>query len=219
MKKTIIPGLMLLSSAILFSCKKEGMDITSQVQPSAVTTNRTAASSGTTASTDNPVINFIDGYISASSLTLFNLDENLFDKQELSSYSLFAPVIKTFSYLKPGDYSELVLKAALANENGQYPLYLKGNITDGKMTAAIVFYIQKPMKIRTSPTYVKVSEQTNLLDLMHVSLEKLVNGLPTENLERQLAGGQSTIIISSESNPDLFDIMMHNLSTMMIISY
>lgn len=113
--------------------------------------------------------------------------------------------------LPAGTYSEVELKIEL-NASGSTPaLQLNGSYSDGTVTIPVTFSLNENLELKTESHDVTTTASSSFLAVTSIDLSAITSGITASMITgATLTGG--TLIISSSSNSDLYDIIKTNLS-------
>jgi hypothetical protein len=108
-----------------------------------------------------------------------------------------------------GTYNEIELKIQL-DKNGSSPaLQLSGQFSNGTVTIPVQLQVNDFVEIKTEQKNVTVTDSTLLNAITNIDLSSFTTGInETMLLAAQLTGG--TLVISSGSNKNLYDIILNN---------
>jgi hypothetical protein len=208
MKKiSIVLSGILLSSALFTACSKDQGNMA--VSPSAAPS---ASAKGA-----NTLINFRMGGIQASQVTVTSGGRIV---------SQMGPVNLDFASnaaalrLNPGMYQSLSLSIASNPDPEQKRhLWLIDEVqTEDGRKHMVEFMMTYPMKLRTVPADLLVTDATTVIDLLNIKTEALAVNISNDMLLEADREGD-VIRITQDRNPHLYKIILEQLSRMVNISY
>jgi hypothetical protein len=208
MKKisTAISGL-LLSSMLFTACSKN--DNNMAVTPS--TTPGTSAKGVTT------LLNFESGAIEATDVMIQHRGKTLYQAERPRSLDLFS----TLSHLgiQPVEYTDMNVRInALANTGGMNFWLRDELVMEDGATLPVLFSIDEPITLHAKHKFLRVIDATNVMNLLGIEGNLLTQDITRDmlmNAERE----DDVIRISRRINPDLYEIILGQLSSMVDISY
>ena len=208
-KKTIMKPQLISLFAVLvllqFSCKKEnertGIDFNVSTTGRTTTVGRLAGTTGT--------INWTSGYASAREIEFEAENENTEVEYKSSAnqrINLFNPLSSLgFVNIPPGTYKEVEFEIHLSPTPPDAALELKGLYN----AIPIVFRINTPLEIEAEFEDVTINQSSDFSAMISLNLALLTRGITDAALANAtLTNGE--IVISSNSNTALYNIMINN---------
>jgi hypothetical protein len=195
--------LILISAVFAIGCKKE--QINNPIAQNGLSTR-------TLSSTQMAV--FTNGYVSASSFRIINLDEVLYDSDELQTFPLLSRVLDgRFEHLSEGVYGNLIIRATAQPGNGESAFYLTGTVRTAKGDIPMIFMVNQPVTLRIPERSVTINESTTMADLMNISMQMLTERI-SDDMWNSAAIEDNIMVIAVDRNPELFKAILNNLSIM-----
>jgi hypothetical protein len=130
-----------------------------------------------------------------------------------SRIDLFSPVATSFgSFMLPaGTYKEIELKVKLDNVGNEPALFLTGNYMNNGVVIPVIFRVDDKLELKTELNDVTIDNTSSIAAITNLDLATYTNGITDEMIRNaQLTNG--TLIISENSNRNLYNIIMSNLS-------
>lgn len=211
--KIIASGL-LISSALFTACKKE--DLNQNAGPAT-----TVAAQYRLPLENVPLVQFTSGRIIANYVGLTTDNKVFLESRETQPIDLFMPVseIGGFESLTHGTFNYMAAIVKLAANTGRASMTLNGNLVnaEGRGTP-VVFMVDGPLTMTTSPRFENITPNTTLLNLMGITPEKLSSSMNMDMWNKAvMTNGQ--IEVSANSNQDIYKIMLNNMANMVRIEY
>ena len=135
-----------------------------------------------------------------------------FTSTNKDAIDLLAPVPLSFGgfVLPTGAYDEISLKIDLDKTGTTPVLQLGGSFTSGAITFPVALVVTSSVELTTTQENVVISNDSTYTAVTTIDLSAITSGISaTMLLNAQLSGG--TILISAESNKDLYDIVIDHL--------
>jgi hypothetical protein len=202
----------------LVSCKKSDSTAlsnstaaVSQMSYQIVATNKTTSVAKTTA----PLIQWTTG-VANPVLVKFEAKQGTtaieYKSSNTSQIDLMASVASSFgSFTIPnGTYNEIEVKLQM-DKNGSTPaLQLQGQFSNGVLNIPVQLMINEFVEIKTEQKNVTVTDSSSFIAITTLDFSLLINGIT----EAAITSGtltSGTLVISSNSNKALYDIVLNNL--------
>jgi hypothetical protein len=201
------------------SCKKEATssENASSFMYQLQTTNRTSVV-GRIATTDRIAganIQWTSGTAAVNELKFEaegNSGEVEFKQKTAQQIDLFSASASLGNITIPaGTYNEVEFKAILSPNGNAPALELNGSFTSGTVTKAVKFLVSSTVELKAEKQNVTVAQGSTYSALNTLDLSQLTNGLSEAALNNAAVSG-GTIVLSSSSNTDLYNIVLRNLS-------
>ena len=135
-----------------------------------------------------------------------------FTSTNKGAIDLLAPVPISFGtfVLPTGNYDGISLKIDLGKTGTVPVLQLGGSFTSGIVTCPVALVVTNSIELTTDQENVTISNDSTYTAVTTIDLSSLTSGITaTMLLNAQLSGG--TIVISADSNHDLYDIVLDHL--------
>ena len=136
-----------------------------------------------------------------------------FKSQVHQQIDLFASVATSLGnvVIPPGTYSEVEFKIQIDQDGSNPALQLNGLFTSGTGVATRVqFLVNSLVDIKAEQSNVTITDNASATALTSMNLSLLSNGI-TQTMMNNATVTRGTIIISSSSNVNLYNIILNNL--------
>lgn len=211
MKKLRSLSIIIVIALLLFvSCnKKNNSDNPSGIKYKLQTINRTSIVGRIAAGN----IQWTSGYGNATEIK-FEAESNNHEVEYKSStpqrIDLFNGIATLGNItLPPGTYDEVEFKVELSASGNDAALELKGNYTSGNTITPVIFRVNSQLEIETEKKNVVVTDNNNYTALTKLDLSSLTRGV-TESMLNSAVRTNGTILISSTSNANIYNIILKN---------
>ena len=211
--------LSILIVGLLFtSCKKSGNNNSYSSQPTVnYQLKATNASYSVAKTTIAANIKWTSGFANPDVVKFDAKQNNIqveFKSTNNAQIDLMAPIAVNFGAftIPPGTHNEISLKIDL-DKNGSTPvLQLNGTFTSPALSLPIVIEVTESVELQTEQKNITISNDSVYLAVTTLDLSALTSGITTDMLlNAQLTSG--TIVISADTNHDLYNIILENLKT------
>lgn len=201
-----------LCSALFTSCRKSDY-----VGPDGVSTTPQTARA---ANNDEATLQFNSGMMSTSLITVQSDGRYLADLGGLRNWDMLHPIAEGGLKLS-GAYDNLVTNVRLAADRQGMPvMHLMGTMTmvdggDQNMGRTVDLTITSPMNLTANSGAIKLTDGTNMPDLLNLHLDRLGAGIPADMWRRAMESSPNVIYISEMSNPELYKMILNNMQMTM----
>ncbi len=113
--------------------------------------------------------------------------------------------------IPPGTYTEVDFKAQLVSSGNVPALELSGQFTSGGIIKPVIFRVNNSVELKAEKNNVTIAAGTNYTALNTIDLSILIAGI-TEAMLNSATISNGTIIISSASNSNMYNIILNNLA-------
>lgn len=177
-------------------------------------------SNAKTSDNSNASLMFKSGMINTTSLTVQADGRYMADAGGLRHWDLNAPLMQSGLMLKAGSYDNMVTTLRMAANDETPFIHLTGLVvvtTDGdqKMARTVDFILNTPDQLVANSGPIKLTDNTSLTDLLNLKLDRLGDNIPKEMWDRAMRENPYTITVSMQSNPELYQLLLNNLETML----
>ena len=210
MKTQLLISFIAATTLLTTSCKKNNNNGTAGVKYQLQTTNRSSVIARTTSGN----ILWTSGSAYATEVKFEAKKDNNeveFKSQTAQLIDIFLPVatLSTIT-LNPGTYSEVEFEVEL-NPSGSNPaLELNGQYTSGPVTTPVKFTVNSPLELKNEKNNVVVTDNNSYKALTTLNLSLITTGVTETMLNNAVRTG-GTILISSTSNSNIYNIILANL--------
>lgn len=213
MKQYLLIAAALLS--VMTSCRKSGnnSNTTPMVGYQLKIANATYSTARTTAGAGS--VSWVSGFAYPDVIKLEARQGTLdvsYTSTNKDQVNLMASLATTFGNftLPPGTYDEIKLKLDL-DRNGTTPvLQLNGAFTSGLISLPVELVITKSIELQSEVNNVLIVNDSAYIAVTTIDMATVTAGITTDMLlNAQLSGG--TIVISADSNRDIYDVVVDNL--------
>lgn len=209
----------IISSAMLLiaSCKKETSNTTG-INYQFQTTNRIS----TIGRIESGNVVWTSGYGNATEVK-FDTKGSSGDVEYKSSFhqriDLFPGISSLSNFIiQPGTYKEVEFKVELNPTITEPALLLNGTFTSTGPAVPIIFSISTPLEIETQMNDVTIENNNSYNALTDLNLSTLTTGI-TQTMIDNASRTNGTIIISSSSNVNLYNIIVDNFKASEAIEF
>ena len=198
------------ATTLITGCKKNNNNGTAGIKYQLQTTNRSSVIARTTSGN----IVWTSGSAYATEVKFEAKKDNNeveFKSQTAQLIDIFLPVatLSTIT-LNPGTYSEVEFEVEL-NPNGNNPaLELNGQYTSGLVTTPVKFTVNSPLELKNEKNNVVVTDNNSYKALTTLNLSLITTGV-TETMLNSAVLTSGTILISSTSNANIYNIILANI--------
>ena len=198
------------ATTLITGCKKNNNNGTAGIIYQLQTTNRSSVIARTTSGN----IVWTSGSAYATEVKFEAKKDNNeveFKSQTAQLIDIFLPVatLSTIT-LNPGTYSEVEFEVEL-NPNGNNPaLELNGQYTSGLVTTPVKFTVNSPLELKNEKNNVVVTDNNSYKALTTLNLSLITTGV-TETMLNSAVLTSGTILISSTSNANIYNIILANI--------
>jgi len=194
---------------LFISCKKSSTNA-SGIKYQLQTTNRSSVIARTT--TGN--LQWTSGFGSATEVKFEAKNNNHdveFKSQSPQLIDLFLAVATLGTItLDPGTYTEVEFEVELNPSGSNAALELNGQYTSGSVTTPVKFIVNSPLELKNEKNNVVVTGNNSYKALTTINLSLLTTGV-SELMLNNAVRTNGTIIISSTSNANIYNIILNNL--------
>jgi hypothetical protein len=210
MKTNLLLSLIAATTLLTTSCKKNNNNGTAGVKYQLQTTNRSAVIARTT--TGN--LSWTSGSAYATEVKFEakkDSKEVEFKSQSPQLIDLFVPLVTLGTItLDPGTYSEVEFEVELTPSGSNSALELNGQYTSGTVTTPVKFTVISPLELKNEKNNVVVTDNNSYKALTTLNLSLITKGV-TEAMLNSAVRTSGTILISSTSNANIYNIILANL--------
>ena len=163
---------------------------------------------------------FTTGSLNATQLVVRSQGATLIQFNEPRNFSLFDILPNAGLPIKAGKYADLETTIDIRSADGQPALLLDGTIMpvdDAGNTGEAIpvsFAINTPVRLVSLSGVSILTENSNLLNLLNVDVDRLTGGISWDMWQRAIDPGTGRIEISDQRNPELYLMTTKNLGTM-----
>ena len=198
-----------VTTLFVASCKKSS-NSASGIKYQLQTTNRSAVIARTT--TGNLL--WASGSAFATEVKFQAKKDNHeveFKSQSPQLIDLFLPVtILGTITLDPGTYTEVEFEVELNPNGSNTALELNGQYTSGSVTTPVKFTVNAPLELKNEKNNVVIKDNNSYKALTTINLSLITTGV-TEVMFNSAVRTSGTILISSTSNVNIYNIILANL--------
>jgi hypothetical protein len=201
--KTMMAGI-LITSTLFTACRK---DNNMMVDPASPTSASTRAASA-------PVMTFGEGTLITSNIMMTEASgRTIYGSDRSMRIDLWSPVVSGYN-VTPGTYKGLHTTLYTVPLDGRPAVMLKGKtlLRDGSVVP-VTFVIDQPAIFRSVSTTASITDQTNFLTLLNLNPVILTQNI-TEEMVANMDRTDQGIMISSEMNPDYYQMILDQISLM-----
>jgi hypothetical protein len=135
------------------------------------------------------------------------------------TWNFFTPLRSSGLMIPKKSYQNLVTDISMMSMEGNPVLDLHGimNYSSGTMvmTRNFEFDIMTPINVRAGSGIIEITDGTCPCTLFDLHLDRLLENTTDAMWQQALNGNTNTIVISENSNQQLYQIMLSNLETML----
>lgn len=208
--KPLLSIVIAITTLFFISCKK-GSDSASGIKYQLQTTNRTAVIGRIAAGN----IQWTSGFGYATEIEFEAESNNLeveYKSQVPQRIDLFTGITALGNITLPaGTYEEVEFEIHLNSSGSNSALELNGQFTSGSTTTPVVFRVSSPLEIETEKNNVIITDNNSYTALTTLNLSLLTTGV-TESMLNNATRINGTIILSSTSNANIYNIILNNLT-------
>ena len=212
--KRILFSITLATPLFFIACKKnkDSLSATSSFKYKLTTTNRNSI----VARIAGGNVLWTSGYASATQVKFeakkSDNSQVEFKSSAMQHIDLFASLVPVIGNISlPADtYKEVEFKGELAPSGSDAALELNGTFTSGAVTTPVTFTVNSPLEIKTEKNNVVIADNSSYSALTNLNLSFLTQGITEAMLNSSTKTG-GKIIISANSNTNLYTIMLANL--------
>ena len=208
--KHLLTAILTVTTLFFVSCKKSSTNSVSGIKYNLQTTNRSAIITRITAGN----LQWVSGYGSATEIKFEaenNNHEVKFESNTPQHLDLFSSIITLGTItLPPGTYTTAEFEIELTPTGTDAALQLNGQFTSGSVTTPVVFIVNSPLEIKNEQNNVVVTDNNSYNALTTINLSLLTTGV-TEAMLNNAVLTNGSIIISSTSNTDIYNLILNNL--------
>ena len=205
-------SIVVASTTLIFaSCKKDSVTgSTAGIKYQLQTTNR----SSLLARVASGNLLWESGFGSAKEIKFEAKSNNLkveFKSEVPQRIDLFSSVATLGNVtLTPGTYTEVEFEVELVPTSSDPALELKGQFTSNSVTTPVIFRVSTPLEIENEVNNVVVTDNSGYKALTTLNLALITKGVTEAMLNNAVRTG-GTVVISSTSNPTIYNIILNNI--------
>lgn len=209
----LLLSISIASIALVFlSCKKENANS----NPSGINYQMRAISPTSIISrTMSGNFTWTSGYAYATEIKFEAESRNVeveFKSQIPQRIDLFSGIVNLGNITLPaGTYDEVEFEVTLNSSASNAAFELNGQFTSGSTTTPVIFKVLGEMEVETERDNVVITDNNGYKALTTLNLSLLTTGI-TESMLNNATRTNGTIIISSTSNVNIYNIILNNLT-------
>lgn len=213
MKLSTITTLSIALLALSTSCKKSADLVVTPKAQTTASAQKTVPASVT--------LDFNEGNMITSQISVYDSESRIAVVKGPRIWTFFDPIRNAGLQVPKRSYQNLETTIDFMSMEGNPVLDLRGTMTMSSgggtmaMTRDFEFAIMRPLSVQASSGAIEVTDGTTMIHLLNLHLDRLIENTTDSMWQLAMNGNSNTILISENSNQQLFHIMLNNLQAML----